>query len=583
MKRIVSLVLAAVMSVSLFAGCSNNSAEGSNGSRAIKVCVGSQPKSIDPAINQAVDGSIYIVHLFEGLTTTDKNNETVAGVADNWEISDDQLTYTFHLRQDAKWSDGQAIVAGDFVYAWQRAVNPATASPYAYQLDYIKNAHAINSQLIGSDGTPVKAKVNADGSFAQDDDGNYIQDDNGKYVSEADGKALWLDDLGVKATDDSTLVVTLEAPCAYFLQIVAFPTLYPVRKDVVEANPETWATKPETLICNGPYTMTEWSASSKIVMKPNENYWNKANMAGSELDFMLMDDTTAIMAAFKNGELDLAEDVPPDEVQNLTQTGEAQIYDSLALGYFSFNCEKAPFDNEKVREAFSLAIDRNYLVENVLKGGQKPAGSIVPYGILDADGKDFRENQGEYISVKAEDHDANVAKAQQLLSEAGYPDGNGFPSVTILFNTGASNQKASEYIQSELKKNLGVDVTLSQEEWSVFITDRNNGKFDIARDGWSADYSDPMTFLDMFTSDSGNNNCKWKNADFDKLIEAAKSTGDQNERMKDMHDAETLIMKDNAALPLYYYTNPDLVSSKLKGYVSSPMGYKFLMWATIEG
>lgn len=581
MKRLISLVLATLMVTCLFAGCKGNT--GASGTRPIKICVGSQPKSLDPAINQAVDGSIYLCHLFEGLTTYDKNNKVVEGVAEKWEISSDQLTYTFHLRKDAKWSDGQAVKASDFVYAWQRAVSPATASPYAYQLNYIKNAKAINSQYVDKSGNPAKVKVDAAGKPVQDAKGNYTADANGKYVSEKDGKAIWLDDLGVKAKDDNTLVVTLEAPCAYFLQIVAFPALYPVRKDIIEKNSEKWATDPKTLIGNGPYKMTSWKASSEITMQPNENYWNKSKMAGSELDFMLMDDSTAILAAFKNGELDLAEDVPPDELAGLKASGDCQIYDNLAIGYYAFNCQKAPFDNPKVREAFSLAVDRNYLVESVLKGGQKPAGSIVPPGISDADGKDFRANAGEYIKTTKDDTAANIAKAKQLLSEAGYPDGKGFPQVTMKFNTSSSNQKVSEYLQSEWKKNLGISVTLAQEEWSVFINDRNTGNYDIARDGWSADYGDPMTFLDMFVSNSGNNDCKYKSAEFDKLIDAAKATGDQKVRMKAMHDAEALLMKDSAALPLFYYTNPDLVSKKLKGYVSSPLAYKFLMWAKIEG
>lgn len=581
MKRFIALALASVMVACTFAGCGGN---GSNGgaSRPIKICVGSEPKSIDPAINQAVDGSIYLCHLFEGLTTSDKDNKTVGGVAEKWEISDDQLTYTFHLRKDAKWSDGQAVKASDFVYAWQRAVNPATASAYAYQLYYIKNAEAINSQNIGEDGQPAKVKVDAKGAPVTDKDGKMTADDNGKFVSaKDDGSAVWLDDLGVKATDDNTLVVTLEAPCAYFLQIAGFPTLYPVRKDIVEKNPDNWATDPSTYVCNGPYILKSWEHNSKIVLTPNTNYWNKANMAGQDIECMLMDDTNSIIAAFKNGELDLAEDVPPDELQTLVKSGDAQIYDNLAIGYFDVNCQVAPMNNAKVRAALSLAIDRNYLVESILKGGQKPAGSMVPYGIKDADGKDFRENAGEYIDVSKDKLNDNIAKAKSLLAEAGYPDGKGFPNCTIKFNTGASNQKLAEYLQSEWKKNLGVNINLAQEEWSVFIADRNNGKFEIARDGWSADYEDPMTFLDMFVTNGGNNNSKYKNADYDALIKTAKSTGDQATRMKAMHDAESLFMNENGAIPLYYYTNPDLVSKKLQGYVSSSMGYKYLMWAKI--
>lgn len=578
-KRALSIALAVIMLVGTLTGCKSS---GSNG--AIKACVGSEPKSLDPAINQALDGSIYLSHMFEGLTKTDKNNETVAGIAESWDISDDGLTYTFHLRKDAKWSDGKAVTAGDFVYAWQRAVDPSTASPYSYQLYYIANAEAINSQYVGSDGKPAKVKAGADGKPVKDKDDKYIGDPNGVYAyAKDDGSAIWLDDLGAKATDDNTLVVTLAAPCAYFLQIAGFPTLYPVRQDIVESNPDGWANDPSTLVSNGPYVMSAWDHNSKIVLTKNENYYDKANIVGTELDFMLMDDTNSILAAFKNGELDLAEDYPSNELATLVDNKEAQIYDNLAVFYYVFNDTKAPFDNVKVREALSLAIDRNYLVESVAKGGQKPAGSIVPNGIFDADGKtDFRDNAGEYIDTSTDATEANIAKAKKALAEAGYPDGKGFPTIAIKYNTNEGNQKVAEYIQSEWKNNLGINVTISNEEWSVFIDDRNNGNFDVARDAWSADYADPMTFLDLFTSTSGNNSGRWKNAEYDKLIAAAKATDDENVRMDSMHKAEKLLMDNYAVMPIYYYTNPDLVSKNLDGYVSSPLGYKYLMWASIK-
>lgn len=581
MKKVLSFALAAVMAVGMFTGCKSQSKTNST-LKPIKVCVGSEPKSIDPAINQAVDGSIYLVHAFEGLTKTDKNNKTVPGVAKSWDISSDKLTYTFHLRKDAKWSDGKAVTAEDFVYAWQRAVNPSTASPYAYQLYYIKNAEAINSQAMGKDGKPEKVKLDSSGNPVQNSDGSYTADSSGKYVAQkSDGSSIWLDDLGVKATDDYTLVVTLEAPCAYFLQIAGFPTLDPVRKDVVEKNPDKWATDPKTYISDGPYMLKSWQHNNKMVFVKNPYYYDKKDIVGAELDFSLMDDTNSILAAFKNGELDLADSYPPDELSQLKASGDAKIYSLLGIYYYVFNMQKAPFDNEKVREALTLAIDRNYLVKNVAKGGQQAAGSIVPPGIIDADGKsDFRKNGGELVNVSS--YKANVKKAQQALAEAGYPGGKGFPSVELKYNTDEGHQKIAEYIQSEWKKNLGITVNIVNEEWSVFINDRNTGNYQIARDGWNADYSDPMTFLDIFTTTSGNNDGKYSNKSFDALISAAKKSADQKTRMTDMHKAEKQLMNDYAAMPIYYYTDPDLVSKNLKGYVHSSMGYKFLMWAHVD-
>lgn len=580
-RKIISLALASVMIVGALAGCKSKSSA-NPADTPIKICVGSEPKSIDPAINQAVDGSIYIVHAFEGLTKTDKNGKTVAGVAKSWEVSEDKLTYTFHLRDDAKWSDGKAVTANDFVYSWQRAVDPSTASAYAYQLYYIKNAEAINSQSVDESGKPQKVKVDKDGNPVTDNEGNYTADPNGKYIAQKDdGSAIWLDDLGVKATDEHTLVVTLEAPCAYFLEIVGFPTLYPVRKDIVEKDPDGWANNPETYIGNGPYILKSWEHNSKMVFVKNPNYYDAKNIVGAELDFSLMDDTNSILAAFKNGELDLAESYPSDELENLKASGDAQVYDLLGIYYYSFNTRKAPFDNVKVREALSLAIDRDYLVKNVAKGGQKVAGSLVPNGILDADNStDFRDKAGEIIDTS--DTKANIEKAKKALAEAGYPDGKGFPTVELKFNTDQGHQKIAEYIQSEWKKNLGINVTLVNEEWSVFINDRNNGNYQIARNGWNADYADPMTFLDIFTSTSGNNDGKYKNPEYDKLISEAKKTADASKRMELLHQAEKTVVNDYAAMPIYYYTDPDLVSKNLKGYVHSSMGYKYFMWAYIS-
>lgn len=593
MKKVLALVLSAALSFSVLAGCQQNngtaskaadSGSGTPSSRPIKICVGSEPKSLDPAINQTVDGSIYLRHTFEGLTKPDKENNYVGGAAEKWEISDDQLTWTFHLRKDAKWSDGKPLVAGDFVYAWQRALDPATASPYAYQLYYIKNAEDINSQYVGKDGKPGKVKMDKDGKPATDADGNMIADPNGKYVAvKEDGTPVWLDDLGVKATDDSTLVVTLNAPCAYFLQIVGFPTLFPVRKDIVEKSPDGWAADPATYIGNGPYNMKQWDHNSKIVFTKSDTYYAKDTVANPEIDALLMDNTDSIVAAFKNGELDLTEDYPPQELENMKASNQAKIFDNLSIYYYSFNTKVKPFDNAKVREALTLAVDRDYLVKNIAKAGQVPAGMIVPPGIFDADGKtDFRKGGPDVFDPSASAYEANVKKAKQILAEAGYPEGKGFPTVSIKFNTMQSHQDIAQYIQSEWKKNLGINVNVSQEEWAVFVADRNSGNYQVARNGWSADYADPMTFLDIFTTKSGNNDGHYSNPEYDKLISDAKNSGDADKRMEEMHKAENMLMEDYACMPLYYYTNPDLVNPKLKDYVSTSMGDKLLMWAHIE-
>jgi oligopeptide transport system substrate-binding protein len=338
----------------------------------VTACVGSEPKSIDPAINQAVDGATYIIHTFEGLTATNKDNQIGPGVAEKWETSSDGLTWTFHLRTDAKWSDGKAVTAGDFVYAWQRAVDPSTASTYAYQLYYIKNAEAINSQAVdAATASPRRSSSAPTASPCKDAKGNYTADANGKYVSaKDDGTALWLDDLGVKAKDDHTLVVTLEAPCAYFTQIAAFPTLFPVRKDVISKNPDKWATDPGDLHRQRPVRHLELDPQQQDRHDEERELLEREEVDSfsNEIDWLLMDDDNSTLAAYKNGQILLADSMPTDEIAALEKSGDCKVYGNLGTYYLDFNTTKAPFNNVKVREAFNLAYDREYLCQERRQG-----------------------------------------------------------------------------------------------------------------------------------------------------------------------------------------------------------------------
>ena len=584
MKKFLAAALASFMVIGAATGCANTQKPVAKGSIPIVACIGSEPKSIDPALNQSADGATYIAHAFEGLTKTDKNNRIVNGVAGNIQASADGLTYTYTIRSDAKWSDGKPVTAQDFVYAWQRAVNPATASAYSYQLYYIKNAQEINEQSVDKDGNPQKVQIGSDGKPVTDQQGNPVPDPNGKYVhAKADGSPVWLDDLGVKAENDHTLVVTLEAPCSYFGQITASPTLSPLRKDIVEKHPDTWSTDPSTYVGDGPYQLVSWAHSSKMVFTKNPYYYDSKDIVTGELDFLLMDDTNAILSAYKSGSIQLAEEVPLDELSSLVKSGDCKVYGNLATYYLAFNTKKAPLNDEKVREALSLAVDRQYLVDHITKGGQLPAGAYVPGDIPDAKpGSDFRAVGGNFYDPTTKGYAANVKKAKQLLAQAGYPDGKGFPTIELKYNTSDSLKTICEYFQSEWKNNLGITVSLSNEEWSTFQADRDAGNFDIASEGWNGDYVDPMTFLDLFTSGSGNNTTGWSDSQFDALIGDAKKNADQSTRMNDMHQAEAILLKDYPIMPIYFSTDPDLVSPKLKGYVHSAIGYKFLMWAYID-
>jgi oligopeptide transport system substrate-binding protein len=538
LKKIIVLLLVVSLIIGLAAGCRNKSDGKVSGE--IVVNVGSEPKSIDPTLNNAVDGAIYIIHTFEGLMKLDKNGVVQPGMAKSYKMSEDGTVFTFTLR-DAKWSDGEPVKAQDFVYSWKRALDPEVGAEYSYQLYYIKNGEAINSGGMN----PEK--------------------------------------LGVKAINDKTLEVTLESPTAYFLELTTFPTLFPLRQDIVDGNKEDWATKPETYVGNGPFVLKEWSHDSEIIMEKNENYYAANTIKPSSIRFALMGDDNAVLASFKNGELMFADSVPPAEIPKLKEEGSLRIDPQLGTYFYCFNTKKAPFDDARVRKAFSLAIDRQYIVENVTKGNQIPAGAYVPSGIPDIKSDpDFRKAGKDYYDPMSAAYEKNVTEAKKLLADAGYPNGNGFPQVELMYNTEGSHLPIAEAVQEMWKKNLGVTVKLTGQEWKVFQQTRTDGNFQIARHGWLGDYVDPMTFLDMWTSNSGQNDARWKNTEFDKQVAIAKSSGKREERIKAMHQAEDLLMEDAAVAPVYYYTDLYLISENLKGFYSSPLGFKYFMYCTVE-
>lgn len=501
------------------------------GDGVIDVCFASEPQSLDPALSSTVDGGILAGHLFEGLiryVDDGKGNAVLGpGTAEKWETSEDGLTWTFHLRDNAVWSDGKPVTAKDFVYSWNRLVDPNTAADYAYIL--------------------------------------------GMVATKPDGT------LKIDAPDDHTFVVTLAAPTPFFDEICAFPACSPVREDIIKAKGDQWTFDPKTYISNGQYTLKEWKHNSYILMAKSDTYYNKDAVKADTIKFHLMDDANAIYAAYNSGELDYAQTIPPEEVPGLLKSGELKTLPQLGTYYVAFNNQKAPFDNPKVREAFSLAIDRNYIVQKVTRRGETPASGFVPLGINDNDTTkpDFRTEGGDWYSTKPDDYEKNCEKAKELMKEAGYPDGKGFPVVEYSYNTDANHKAIAESLQNMWQTQLGVTVTLQNQDWNTFIAKREAGDFQMARDGWIGDYNDPMTFLDLFLSKSGNNDPKFKNPDYDKLIADTKATGDQSVRLSNMHKAEDML-KDGAVLaPIYYYTNPYLMNPNLKGWYYTPMGFFF--------
>ncbi|MBP7401003.1 MAG: peptide ABC transporter substrate-binding protein [Clostridia bacterium] len=538
--RLLSLVLALLMCVSVLAACNQSSPV-----KELSVCVGPEPDSIDPAYNEAVDGATMLIHAFAGICKLDKDGMPQPDMAKEIKISEDGLTYTITLRDGLKWSDGKDLVAEDFIYAWKRAIDPKNATSYGYMLENITGVAEC-------------------------------------YYADIEKDTYDVDAIGAKAIDAKTIEITLTAPANYFMEILAFPTLFPVRKDIVEGN-EAWATDPATYISNGPYRMKSWTHDSEIVMEKNPNYYDTAKIGPETIKFVLMDDDNAILSAFQNGTILLADSVPNDTIDSLRGTPEFNLAGQLGTYFVCFNTQKAPFDDVRVRKALSLAIDRNFICEQIGKAGQVPASAYVATGLGDSDpAKEFRDVGGAYYSVAKEDYKKNCDEARALLAEAGFKDGKGFPKFEYLLNTSTGHKLIAEALQNMWKTELGIDCTLAEQEWGVFLNTRQNGEYEVARHGWLADYNDPISFLDMWVTGGGNNDAKWSNAEYDALIAGVKTGSDRAKRYTDMHAAEDILMEEMPIAPIYYYVDIFMKSAKLDGFYSSPLGYKYFMYCTVK-
>ena len=509
----------------------------------LAVQVGPDPETVDPALNSAVDGANMIIHAFETLMIVDKDNKIVPGQAESYEVSDDGLTYTFHLRKGLKWSDGSPLTANDFVYAWQRLADPNTAAPYAGDmLGYVKG-----------------------------------------YEEAAGGN---LEALGVSAPDDDTFVVELSVPCVYFSKLITHASMVPIQKATVDANGDQWTLTPDTYICNGPLKMIEWVPGSHIIFAKNENYWNADAVTLNTLKFVLMEDSNASYSAYQTGEVQMIKDVPTEEIPSLKGKEDFHVDPIMGTYYLSFQTEKAPFDNPDVRMALSLAIDRDYVANTVMQGTYSPATNFVGPGLSDAeDGSSFEEttrknNGGDFFDVA--NHDADVAKAKELLANAGYPDGAGFPTVEYMTNDAGYHKPLAEYLQSCWKEELGINMDIKVVEWSTFTPTRRAGDFQMARNGWVYDYDDPSNMLNLMKSTSGNNDGKYNNPEVDKMLDEANSTADVAEHYQKLHDAENMILADAAMAPVAYYNDFYLQDPKLKGTWHSPYGYWYFMYATMD-
>ena len=558
MRKALSLVLIAVFLVSFFGGLSVVPSAKAV-AQEVTYNLGTEPATIDPALSQGIPEANILLQVFDGLTRIDAKNMPQPAIAKSWTISKDRKTYLFTLR-DAYWTNGTPVTAYDFEYAWKRALTPELAAAYAYQLYYIYGGQAFNTSI--KSGTKYYVQ-------AVDAKGNPLTKKEGGKDVPVPNMAKEIDpskNVGVRALNAKTLKVYLESPTVYFLNLTAFPTLMPVCKAVVSTN-DKWASDPTNFVTNGPFKLTQWSHNDKMVFVKNPTYWDKNNVKLTKITYLMVEDESTALSMYESGQLDAAAAVPLSELPKLVASGDAKIFPYLGTYYCMVNVTKKPFNDVRVRKALNLAINRTAITQSITKGGQIPALAWVPYGIADAlPGSDFRTVGGTFFK------DDDIATAKALLAQAGYPNGKGFPAFTFLYNISEANKTIAEAIQGMWKKNLGITCTLRSEELGVYRADRSALNYDVGRANWIGDYMDPNTFLDMWVTGSGTNITGWSNKSFDALIAKAKVTVDPKARMATLHAAEKILMTDMPILPIYYYTNPVLLSKHIKNFYESTLG-----------
>lgn len=523
-------------------GSAAGSTAGGVNTAGFTVQYGSNPETLDPALNSAIDASNTIITIFEPLLLINENNEVIGGQAESWEASEDGLTWTFTMRDGLKWSDGTDLTAKDFEYSFKRMANPDTAAPYA------------ETCLGMIDGF--------DAAQAGDPDA-----------------------LNVKASDDGkTLTIVLSYPCSYFDKMAAFAAMSPVQQATVEANGDSWCTSADTFVSNGPYMITDWTPSERIVLSKNPNYvggWDNSKIVSDTITLLLLEDSSASFAAYNSGEAVLIKDVPTDEIPSLTKAedgGDFYVDTILGTYYVSLNLQRDAFQDAKVRKALSLAIDRDYVANTIMQGTYTTADSIVGPGIVDESGYFHDNGNAPYISA---DYEANLAEAKKLLEEAGYPNGEGYPTIEYSTNDAGYHVPLAEYLQ-QAWGDLGITLTINKMEWSSFTPARRAGEYDVARNGWVMDYNDPSNMLDLFCTSNGNNDGKYSNPDFDAAIDASR-VADSAEHFAQLHKAEDILMEDMGCLPIAYYNDYWLQSPTLKGTWHSPYGYWYLQYGYLEG
>lgn len=496
---------------------------------------GGEPSGIDPHTTTGMPEFRIQKELFEGLVGKDpKTLAPVPAVAESWAVSEDGLQYTFKLRDDAKWSNGDDLVAEDFVWSWRRALLPALGNQYAYSLFVIENAEEFYLGNIED--------------FAQ---------------------------VGVHALEPKVLQVTLKSPTPYFLDLLDHHSMYPVHRASIEQagaiddRAAQWAV-PGKLIGNGPFVLKDWQPNKILVVEKNPVYWNADKVNLNEVHFHPVEDVLTEERMFRAGQLHKTSSLPIEKIAGYRRENapELRLHPYLGTYYYKLNTTVKPLDDVRVRKALAMSIDRELIVDKVAKGGQLPAYNFTP-----------PDTQAYTADAQVKQ---DVEQARKLLAEAGYPGGEGFPKIEILYNTLEDHQKIAVAIQQMWKQALNIDVTLQNQEWKVYLSSTRTKNYQIARAAWVGDYLDPNTFLDMFVTEGGNNQTGWSNAQYDQLIAKASAASDREARYAYFQDAERILMDEVPIIPIYTYTSKYLLHPAVQGIHENILDYHPYKYVSLE-
>ena len=515
----------------------SDSAQGeASGTQEMTFVLSNEPDGLDPGITNNSFAQYVLANCFEGLVTYNQDGEVVGGSAENWDVSDDGTVYTFHLRDGLKWSDGSDLTASDFVYSIQRVLTPETGGMY---VDIVKS---------------------------------YILNADEYYAGEATEE-----DLGVKAIDDQTLEITLKQPTSFFIDLLTMWVFDPVQQETIEANGDSWTTSGETYICNGPFKVSEMNMGENVVLVKNENYWDADNVTMEKVTLRYILDTSTALTAYESGEVDGIRSIPSSDYARLkAENAGVNVVPNYGTVYYNINCGKEPYDDPLVRKALNLAVDRENIINNVVQVDATPAYNFLAPGYV-VDGEDMMDG----VSDRGLSATADVEAAQEALAEAGYPNGEGFPTLELSYYSDDTVKKVAEAIAEMLETNLNIDVEVTSADWAVFYDDVINGNYDVAAMGWTADYTHPMSFMPLLVTGDANNNSFYSNEEYDALVAQAQSETDAAKCEELLLQAQDIAMDEYPFINLYYKSNNYLMKDYVQGVYMTANGNLYFKDAVI--